>query len=117
MRQSTVAPGRRRTDKPMTRYLVTESDGHWLRLRLARRGPRERRRRRHDPRDRTTARPRDPSPTPRRSSEPPATARAAATDYDFTLCSPVRTCRWAQMDTQADAPWFGQVGPTHSPAP
>ncbi|MDE0456064.1 MAG: hypothetical protein OXI15_02115 [Chromatiales bacterium] len=24
-------------------------------------------------------------------------------DYDFTLC-----CEWAQMDTEADAPWFGQ---------
>ena len=27
---------------------------------------------------------------------------------DWELCSPARTTRWAQLDTEADAAWFGQ---------
>ena len=107
MRQSTVAPGRRRTDKPMTRYLVTESDGHCYgyaspatALENAGAG--------------ATILATDDGATTRPLTDAEAVVRTtrhrpgSRYDYDFTLCSPVRTCKWAQMDTEADAPWFGQ---------
>ena len=99
----------------MTRFLVTETDGRCHGYASAEAAIK------HAGADATIRATDDASATTRPLTDLEAVVRTtrhrpgSRYDYDFTLCIPVRDCKWAQMDTEGDAPWFGQwANPFHS---
>ncbi len=92
----------------MTRFLVTETDGRCHGYASAEAAIK------HAGADATIRATDDAGATTRPLTDLEAVVRTtrhrpgSRYDYDFTLCIPVRDCKWAQMDTEGDAPWFGQ---------
>ena len=92
----------------MTRYLVTETDGHCYGFATAaaaisNAGPCARILATDN--GGTSTRPlADEESTVRSTRHAPGSRY----DYDFTLCRDPKTCDWAQIDTGSDAHYFGQ---------